>query len=85
MGYKVSTLSYSKKLELLKAACAWEDALYNFNRPCKSLQIELDNGKGKTGQKWQPRSPAMAASLSDHIWDVKELLMMVVVPTRQFI
>lgn len=56
---------------------------HNFSRPCKSLRIELENGKA--GQKWQPRTPAMAAGLSDHIWDVKELLTLVVVPTRQFI
>jgi hypothetical protein len=76
------TLSYSKKLKMLKAACCWEDALYNFNRPCKSLRIELE--EAGAGQKWQPRTPAMAAGLSDHIWSVKELLTMLVVPTRQF-
>lgn len=79
------TLSYSKKLELLKAACAWEDALYNFNRPCKSLRVEVEMEEVKATQKWQPRTPAMAAGLTDHIWDVKELLTMIVVPTHQFI
>jgi hypothetical protein len=77
------TLSYSKKLELLKAACAWEAALYNFSRPCKSLRVEVEEVKAT--QKWQPRTPAMAADLRDHIWDVKELLTMVVVPIHQFI
>jgi hypothetical protein len=77
------TLSYSKKLELLKAACAWEDALYNFNRPCNSLRVAVE--EGAVGQKWRKRSPAMAAALTDHIWDVKELLTTVVIPTTQFI
>lgn len=76
------TLSYSKKLELLKAACSWEDALYNFNRACKSLRVEVE--EGEVGQKWLKRSPAMAAGLTDHIWNVKELLTMLVIPTRQF-
>jgi len=25
-------------------------------------------------QKWQPRTPAMAANLTEHIWTEKELL-----------
>jgi len=77
------TLSYSKRLELLEAACGWEDALYNFNRPCKSLSLEVEPGQAT--QKWHKRSPAMAAGLTDHIWDVKELLTTLVVPTRQFL
>lgn len=30
------TLSYSKQLELLEAACAWEDWIYNLTRPLKT-------------------------------------------------
>jgi len=26
------------------------------------------------GRKWKPRTPAMAAHLTDHVWTVKELL-----------
>lgn len=79
------TLSYSKKLKLLEAACNWEDALSNFNRACKSLRVAVGEGKGAVGQKWQKRTPAMAAGLSDHISDVKELLTLVVLPSRQYI
>jgi hypothetical protein len=75
------TLSYSKRLKMLKAACAWEDALYNFTRPCQSLRLEVEDSSA--GQKWLKRSPAMAAGLSDHIWSVKELLTLVVIPSRQ--
>jgi hypothetical protein len=32
-------------------------------------------------RKWSPRTPAMAAKLTDHIWTVKELLMTVPLPT----
>jgi hypothetical protein len=35
------TLSFSKELRLLEAACALEDALYNFTRPVKTLRGEL--------------------------------------------
>ena len=31
-------------------------------------------------RRWQSRSPAMAAGLTDHIWTVEELLMTVVSP-----
>jgi hypothetical protein len=31
-------------------------------------------------QRWKYRSPAMAASFTDHIWTIKELMMTVVVP-----
>jgi len=70
------TLSYSKKVEMLKAASAWEDWIYNLTRSLKTLRIEVNDGS----RRWQQRSPAMAAGLTDHIWSVKELLMTVVAP-----
>jgi hypothetical protein len=70
------TLSYSKQLEMLEAACAWEDWVYNLTRSVKSLHMEVNTSQ----RRWQPRSPAMAAGLTDHIWTVKELLMSVVAP-----
>ena len=70
------TLSYSKQVDMLKAASAWEDWVYNLTRPVKTLRVEVNDGQ----RRWQPRSPAMAAGLTDHIWTVKELLMTVVAP-----
>lgn len=70
------TLSYSKELAMLKAASAWEDCVYNLTREVKTLRLEIEDGS----RRWQPRSPAMAAGLTDHIWTVKELLMTVVAP-----
>lgn len=71
------TLAFSKDLECHRAAVIWEDAYYNLVRPHKSLRVRTwDEGNSK----WTPRTPAMAAGLSDHIWTVKELLMMVVLP-----
>ena len=32
------------------------------------------------GRRWWPRSPVMAAGLTDHLWTVKELLTTVVLP-----
>ena len=70
------TLSYSKEVGMLEAASAWEDWVYNLTRPVKTLRVEVNDGS----RRWQPRSPAMAAGLTDHIWSVKELLMTVLAP-----
>src|SRR5436305_10465612 len=72
------TLSFSKELRFLKAASALEDAIYNFTRPVKTLRVELPNPRNQA--RWQQRSPAMAAGLTDHIWTVQELLTVVLVP-----
>src|SRR5438270_4243289 len=69
-------LSFSNEVAMLEAACAWEDAVYNLTRPVKSLRVPVNDEQ----RWWQPRSPAMAAGLTDHIWTIKELLMMVVAP-----
>lgn len=53
------TNAFSKKLRNLKAAVALHFAFYNFCRPHASL-------KGCT--------PAMEARLTDHVWDLEELL-----------
>jgi len=68
------TLGFSKRAELLRAATAWEDATYNLTHAVKTLRLKVTTGP----RKWQPRAPALAAGLTDHIWTVKELLKTVV-------
>jgi hypothetical protein len=70
------TLSFSKEEEMLEASCALEDSVYNLTRPLKSLRVEVNNDQ----RRWEPRSPAMAAGLTDHVWTIGELMMMIVVP-----
>jgi hypothetical protein len=72
------TLGYSKRVEMLKAACVWEDALYNFTRKVKTLRIEIN----VEGKRWLPCSPMMAAALTDHLWSIRELLMCIPLPTN---
>jgi len=36
--------------------------------------LKKSNFENALLQKWQPRTPAMAANFTDHIWTVKELL-----------
>ena len=72
------SLSYSKQLRLLRAACSWEDWVSNLTRPLKTLRQEREVGYGQP--RWQARTPALAAGLTDHIWTIKELLSTVVIP-----
>jgi hypothetical protein len=52
------TNAFSKNLSQLKAACALHFAWYNVTRTYRTLRV----------------TPAMAAGISDHIWDVKDLI-----------
>ena len=71
------TLAFSKLLAMYCASAVWEDLVYNLARPLKTLRLEVFDDPRR---RWQPRSPAMAAKLTDHIWTVKELLKTVVPP-----
>jgi hypothetical protein len=74
------TLAFSKDVELYEATVSWEDAYYNWVRPHKSLRIET---QGDPQRKWTPRTPGMAANLTEHIWSVKELLFTVPLPSAK--
>ncbi len=56
------TNAFSKKVENLAAAVSLHFMHYNFARPHKSLADPY------------PRTPAMAASVSDHVWTVAEIV-----------
>jgi len=71
------TLGYSKIVEMHRAAAVWEDMIYNLARPVKTLRLRVF---GNPRRRWLPRTPAMAAGLTDHIWTVKELLMTLPIP-----
>jgi hypothetical protein len=65
------TLAFSKDTDCYRAVATREDSYYNLARPHKSLRVLVH---GIPELKWQPRTPAMVAHLTDHIWTVKELL-----------
>ena len=73
-------LGYSKQLRMHKAQAVWEDLIYNLCRVVKTLREEINAEAGRFEQRWQGRSPAMAARLTDHLWNVKELLRTIPVP-----
>ena len=72
------TLAFSKLLEMYRASAVWEDLAYDLVRPLKTLRVEVFFDD--PNRRWKPRTPAMAAGLTDHIWTVKELLKTVVPP-----
>lgn len=73
------TLAFSKMFEMYRASAVWQDLVYNFGRPLKTLRLEVFNNPKR---RWLPRTPAMAAGLSDYIWTVKELLTTIVSPNN---
>ena len=60
---------------------------YNLCLPHASLreaQPQPIHTKGNgSPKKWRPRTPAMAADLTDHVWSVEEFLLFRVPPWRQ--
>ena len=60
---------------------------YNLCLPHTSLREPLPRPTPTKGagspKKWQPRTPAMAADLTDHVWSVGEFLLFRVPPCRQ--
>jgi len=72
-------LGFSKALRRHRAAAAWEDAAYNLTRPLKSLRVDQngpppDDYAGPSKKRWEKRTPAMAADLTEHVWNVEKLL-----------
>jgi len=62
----------------LLAHLEWWRAYYHFCRPHLSLRLQLDVPQARRGKqtprRYGPRTPAMAAGLTDHLWSVEELL-----------
>jgi len=63
---------------MLKASSVWEDAVYNPTREVKTLRVEVEEEE----RRFEQRTPAMAVGLTDHIWNIKELLWTVVSPIQ---
>lgn len=64
-------LGFSKDLAMYRRAAAWEDAVYNLVRPVKTLRVAIASGSAR---RWSPRTPMMAAGITDHPWTLRELL-----------
>jgi len=65
------TLGFSKNRRELQHALDFIDAHDNFVKPHGALRVKAPR---EGTRSWVPRTPAMAAGISDHIWTLEELL-----------
>jgi len=85
VGRRVTTLC--KGEDGLHQQLALYHIYYNFCLPHASLRLPLPqpeptHGSG-SAKRWQPRTPAMAAGLTDHVWTLREVLLFRVPPWPQ--
>ncbi|MBO1438807.1 hypothetical protein, partial [Meiothermus sp. CFH 77666] len=73
------TLAFARIPETRQARGHWRMTVYNFARPHRSLRIPLAQPSGN--KRYQPRSPAMAAHLTDRIWSISDILRHQVFPS----
>ncbi len=66
------TYRFSKDWLIHEAAGYFTYYTYNFCWPVRTLAQPLEDCTGKA--KYRPRTPAMAAGLTDHVWELKEWL-----------
>ena len=85
VGRRVTTLC--KGEDGLRQQLALYHMYYNFCLPHASLRVPLPqplptNGTG-SAKTWRPRTPAMAAGLTDRVWTLREVLLFRVPPWPQ--
>jgi IS1 family transposase len=85
VGRRVATLC--KGETGVRQQLALYQVYYNFCLPHTSLRLPLPqpqptNGTG-SAKRWQPRTPAMAAGLTDRVWTLREVLLFRVPPWPQ--
>ena len=76
------TLCFSKSLRRHKAAAIWDDVTYNLSKPLKSLRLDLNPHVKRFEKRYQHRTPAMAAGLTNAIWPIERLLRTVPIPNN---
>jgi IS1 family transposase len=85
VGRRVTTLGTGE--DGLRQQLALYQVYYNFCLPHASLRVPLPqplptNGTG-SAKTWQPRTPAMAAGLTERVWTLREVLLFRVPPWPQ--
>jgi len=71
---KRKTLGYSKTRENLKKQVIFFQVFYNFARPHMSLRERISDSDQRFKNKWIPKTPGMAAGITEHVWTFRELL-----------
>jgi IS1 family transposase len=85
VGRRVNTLCQGE--DGVRQQLVLFQAYHNFCLPHASIRLPLaepepTNGTGSVKQ-WRPRTPAMAAGLTDHVWTLREVLLFRVPPWPQ--
>ncbi len=70
------TWSLAQSEQHLLCHVEWFRLYYHLARPHSSLRERVDNPK----RRYRKRTPAMAAELTDHVWDVGEILRRPLIP-----
>lgn len=65
------TINFSKDVQMLITHLCFFFAWFHFVKPHDALKLEIADGDGRL--RWKQRTPAMAASITDHIWTIEEL------------
>ena len=83
IGRRVNTLC--KHEAGLRQQGAIFHTYHHFVLPHASLRLPLLDlvEQAESGKRWQPRTPAMAAGLTDRLWSVRDILMVRVPPWPQ--
>src|SRR5262249_41134454 len=81
VGRRVSTLC--KGEDGMRQQLALYHVSYNFSRPHASVRQPVPTHGTGSAQRWQPRTPAMAAGLTEHVWTLREVLLFRVPPWPQ--
>lgn len=68
------SLCFSKSMLMHRAAACWEDGYYNLCHAVETLRVEVNPAACRFERRWQDRTPAMAAGLTEEIWDVERIL-----------
>jgi IS1 family transposase len=71
-------LGFCKDLTHMRRRVVFFQVFYNFARPHQSLRLPISESRNTTSglihPKWIPRTPGMAAGITDHVWSFRELL-----------
>lgn len=81
------TLAFAKEEQDLRAHLALYVAYYHFVRPHSSLRVQLPSPiptQGRVLRKWERRTPAMAAGITQRVWSLRALLVFRVTITATY-
>jgi hypothetical protein len=74
------SLAFARKEESREALGWWNTVVYNFWRTQRGLRVPLSEPEGRG--RYQRRTPAMVAGLTEFIWSIAEVVCTPVYPAR---